>query len=66
MARWIVWLALEAPDRDTVARRVQIHLAELGLVEKIQSRVSYEIEQADWSALRRSRYRRLEAEEDAL
>lgn len=57
MAGWIVWIRMDAPDRDTVARRVAIHLAELGTVERIQSQASYEVGQDELAALKRRRIR---------
>ena len=62
MARWIVWIGLEAPDVDAATRRVRLHLADVSTFERIQSRASYEVAQEEAQALRR---RRPVPEEDA-
>lgn len=61
MARWLVTLRLDAPDQDTVRRRVAIHLGELAEVARVQSVASWEIEQEELQARLRRRDKRADA-----
>lgn len=44
MATWIAWVELEAPDMATARRRLEHALVTTARVDRIQSKISYQID----------------------
>lgn len=59
MATWIAWVELEAPDMATARRRLEHALVTTARVDRIQSKISYQIDTEERQARERAR-RRLE------